>query len=307
MNAKVTYISVGIFVLVFTTALIGGVLWLGSGNAGKSYSDYLVYMTQSVSGLSKDSSVKYRGVAVGRVRDIQLDPNDPQRVRLLLEIEQGTPIKTDTVATLETQGLTGLAAVNLTGGSRGAPMLQAKAGQRYPVIPSKPSLWGSLPETVPALVNKLSQASDAFSRLLSRKNRQAVAGILADLHTTSRTLAEHSKSMARALDDFSATLRNTRKASRQLPALLRQLQQSAAALDRMAQSLGHAGNSVTQAVTAGRKNLRRFSNQVVPQTQALVSELQQTAANLRQLSEELKRDPSILLYGAPAPAPGPGE
>jgi phospholipid/cholesterol/gamma-HCH transport system substrate-binding protein len=307
MNSKVTYILVGIFVLVFATALIGGVLWLGSGNAGKHYTDYVVYMTESVSGLSKDSAVKYRGVVIGRVRDIRLDPKNPQRVRLGLEIERGTPVKTDTVATLETQGLTGLAAVNLTGGSPGAPMLEAKAGQRYPVIPSKPSPWGSLPETVPALVNKLSKASDAFSELLNSDNRRTVGEILLDLRTTSRTLAAHSKSMARALDDFSATLRNTRDASRRLPALLAQLHRSATALDRMAQSLARAGNRVSRTVAGSGKDLRRFGNQLLPQTQELMSELQRAAANLRQLSDELKRDPSILLYGSPQPAPGPGE
>ncbi|MHB8426113.1 MAG: MlaD family protein, partial [Gammaproteobacteria bacterium] len=119
METKVNYVAVGIFVLLLGTALIGGVLWISSGTAYRAaYDTYLTYMNESVSGLSVSAPVRYRGVEVGRVRRIALAPNDPEQVELTLDIERGTPVSQDTVATLRTQGLTGIAFVDLSGGSR---------------------------------------------------------------------------------------------------------------------------------------------------------------------------------------------
>jgi ABC-type transport system involved in resistance to organic solvents, periplasmic component len=119
MEAKVNFTLVGLFVLVLAVGLIGGVLWFGSDKQfGKQYETYLVYEDESVSGLNLNAPVKYRGVDVGSVGKIELDADDSERVRLSLNIELGTPVKEDTVAVLRTQGLTGIAYVDLMGGAR---------------------------------------------------------------------------------------------------------------------------------------------------------------------------------------------
>jgi phospholipid/cholesterol/gamma-HCH transport system substrate-binding protein len=141
VEPKVHYVLVGTFVLVLGMLAVGMVLWLGKSDYRGVYDQYHAYMRQSVSGLSVNSTVKYHGVHVGRVKEIVLNPDNTEEVRLTLDILQGTPIKTDTVATLETQGLTGLATLNLEGGSREAPRLEIQNGQEYPVIQTKPSLF----------------------------------------------------------------------------------------------------------------------------------------------------------------------
>ena len=88
--------------------------------------------------------MKYNGVDVGKVSDIALDAKNPSQVRLLLEIERGTPIKVGTVAVLKTQGLTGIAYVELNGGALNAATLVANPPERYPVIRTKPSLAARL-------------------------------------------------------------------------------------------------------------------------------------------------------------------
>ncbi len=112
MEPKVNYLLAGSFVVVLGIVTLGLVVWLGKADYRGVYDRYDTYMRQSVSGLSENSAVKYRGVDVGRVKDIALNPENTEEVRLSLDILQGTPIKTDTVATLETQGLTGLATLN---------------------------------------------------------------------------------------------------------------------------------------------------------------------------------------------------
>jgi phospholipid/cholesterol/gamma-HCH transport system substrate-binding protein len=141
MEPKVNYLLAGSFVVVLGLIALGLVVWLGKADYRGVYNRYETYMRQSVSGLSVNSTVKYRGVDVGRVKDISLNPKNTEEVRLTLDILQGTPIKTDTVATLQTQGLTGLATLNLEGGSREAPSLVIEPGQEYPIIQSRPSLF----------------------------------------------------------------------------------------------------------------------------------------------------------------------
>jgi phospholipid/cholesterol/gamma-HCH transport system substrate-binding protein len=137
----VNYPLVGAFVLVLGSLLIAGALWLASGGAlQKKYDLYLAIENESVAGLNVNAPVKYNGVDVGKVRLIELDPANPERVTLLFAIERGTPIKEDTVAVLKTQGLTGIAYVELGGGTRDAPPLLARDGSDYPVIRTKPSL-----------------------------------------------------------------------------------------------------------------------------------------------------------------------
>ena len=129
MEAKVNFAVVGVFVLVLGPALIAGVLWFTSGKYyRKNYEIYQTYMTESVSGLNLDAPVRYRGVDVGRVRRIALAPGNVEQVQLTLDIDRGTPVKEDTIAVLQTQGLTGIAYVELTGGSRDLPSAGAQPG-----------------------------------------------------------------------------------------------------------------------------------------------------------------------------------
>lgn len=307
MTGKTNYVLVGLFVLALTLTLIAGVLWLGSGGPGRVYDEYLVYMQESVSGLSRDNAVKYHGVDVGRVREIGLDPQRAEEVRLLLEIDRGTPIREDTVATLETQGLTGLAYINLSGGRAASPALKARPGEQYPVIESRPSTWGRLDRAVEELATNLIGVSKRFELLLSDENQRHISRSLAHLDDLSSALAERSGDMASALDDLTNTLRHTRDASTGLSDLVTKLQSAASALERMADEIRDTGVSVRRVVRARDRDLQRFTGEALPEAAVMINEARRAAQNLRRFSEQLERDPSVLLRGGPPRAPGPGE
>ncbi len=307
MTGKTNYVLVGLFVLLLTLALISGILWLGSGGAGRSYDEYLVYMQESVSGLSRDNAVKYHGVVVGRVRDIGLAPARAGEVRLLLEIDRGTPIRKDTVATLETQGLTGLAYVNLTSGSADSPLLEADGDERYPVIASQPSAWGRLDHAAEELATKMIRVSEQFEILLSDENLGHISRTLAHVDELSSSLANRSGAMTDAVDDLTATLQNVRRSSAKLDDLVKQLRDAAGALERMADEIGTTGVAVRQVVRARDRDLQRFTGEALPEAAVMISEARRAAQNLRRFSEQLERDPGVLLRGkAPRPL-GPGE
>jgi phospholipid/cholesterol/gamma-HCH transport system substrate-binding protein len=307
MTGKTNYVLVGLFVLALTLTLIAGVLWLGSGGPGRVYDEYLLYMQESVSGLSRDNAVKYHGVDVGRVREIALDPRRAEEVRLLLEIDRGTPIREDTVATLETQGLTGLAYINLTGGAAASPALKARPGEQYPVIQSRPSTWGRLDRAVEELATNLIGVSKRFELLLSDENQRHISRSLAHLDDLSSALAERSGDMASALDDLTTTLRHTRDASTGLSDLVTTLKSAASALERMADEIRDTSASVRRVVRARDRDLQRFTGEALPEAAVMINEARRAAQNLRRFSEQLERDPAVLLRGGPPRAPGPGE
>ena len=315
MEEKVNFAAVGAFVIVLTVTMIAGVLWLSSGKYyRKSYDTYETYMTESVSGLNLNAPVRYRGVDVGRVRGIALAPGNVEQVQVTLDIERGTPVKEDTVATLQTQGLTGIAFVELTSGHRGSPDLRAKPGEPYPVIASAPSLMNRLETSLPVLLANLNRVSDNVNALLDDENRRAVKATLADLAQLSRTLAARSAtidatlaSTARTMDAAARTTDKAAAVAAELPQLVQRIERTAAGFERMATEVAGAGASARGTLEGSRADLAQFTGSTLPEVRALVDELRGLTATLRRVGDTVERNPSVLLYGRPAAKKGPGE
>ncbi len=304
MEEKVNFVLVGMFVLVLTAALIAGVLWLSSGKSYRmSYDIYQTYMQESVAGLSVNAPVRYRGVEVGRVQSIELAPNNVEQVRLTLGIDHGVPIKVDTIAVLQVQGLTGIAYVELTGGKRDSPLLRAPEGGGYPVIKSTPSLLARLDSGVTTLLDNLNRASENMNAVLDENNRRALKSTLADLAVLSHTLAARSGTIDAALADAGHTLKNTARLSDELPQLAERLQRSADAFDDMSNKVARAG------VSAGATfdSMQQFSVSTLPEIHQLVTELRDLTASLRRVSEQMDQNPAVLLRGNGTAKRGPGE
>lgn len=308
------YTLIGAFILVLGGIFIWGILWISAGGTPQRVDNYLVYMTESVSGLNVDSALKYRGVDVGKVERIGIDPDNPQRIRILLQVREDTPITQDTVATLEYQGLTGLANINLSGGTADSAPLRAQADEEYPVIPTRPSLFARLDATTSDLLANLIQTSSNLNLLLDEDNRANFARSLDNVAELTGNLAGQSAELSSVLARLDETLDNASAASGDLPAMVRQFTDSAESLARMADEVRRAGAGVNDA-TAGlgdtveqaAGDLTRFSSAALPALAAAVEELRLTSENLRRLSEALARDPSILIYGNRPQDAGPGE
>jgi phospholipid/cholesterol/gamma-HCH transport system substrate-binding protein len=308
MEAKVNFVVVGVFVIVLSTTLIAGVLWLSSGKYyRKSYDTYQTYMTESVSGLNVGAPVRYRGVDVGRVRKIVLAPGNVEQVQVTLDIDRGTPIKVDTIAVLQTQGLTGIAFVELTGGGRTSPPLRAQPGEEFPAIKSGPSLMNRLESSLTTLIAGLNRTSDNLNAALDEENRRALRKTLADLEIVSRALAARSATIDAGLASAAKTMENTARITDQLPRLLERVDRSADTFDRMANQIAGAGVRATSMLDDSRADVQRFTNETLPEVQELVADLRDLTAALRRVSGELEKNPSVLVYGKPSQKRGPGE
>jgi len=308
METKVNYAIVGLFVLLLSTALIGGILWLSAGNQyRKSYDVYLAYMRESVSGLNLNAPVKYRGVDVGNVREIGLDPGNTEQVRLKLDIERGTPVKTDTVAVLKVQGLTGIAYVELAGGSRDAPPLKARRKEPYPVIKTGPSLLARLDTALTDVLTTLNRTSANINAVLDEDNRNSFKHTLTDLETLTRTLARRSGTIDAGVNAAAQTLQNTARASAELPKLLERIGRSADAVDQLAGDIGRTNATAAETLQGVRGDVRHFTSESLPELEKTLAEVRELTASAQRVARELEQHPSVLLYGKQPAPPGPGE
>jgi phospholipid/cholesterol/gamma-HCH transport system substrate-binding protein len=320
MEPKVNYILVGSFVAFLGAAILAGILWLGKTDYRGAYDRYEAYMKESVAGLSVDSTVKYRGVDVGRVKAIALNPNNPEEVLLTMDIVRGTPIKTDTIAVLETQGLTGLATINLTGGSREAPPLQAREGQAYPVIKTGPSLFYRLDEAVSRLLSEeglaqllvdLDTAAKGAAKVLDEDNRTVLKRTIKDLSEVAQTIASHKNQIAHTLNGAAKSADNlvrlTASLNAEIPALLAGIDKSVAALATATDELARTSKTVGAVVTEARPELQQFTRRTLPEAGLLVTELRQLTGTLTRVARELEREPSALVFGRKSSSRGPGE
>jgi phospholipid/cholesterol/gamma-HCH transport system substrate-binding protein len=314
MISKSSYALTGVFVLVLGTVFIWGLLWISAGGPPQSLDRYLVYMSDSVSGLNIDSAVKFRGVDVGKVEQISIDPKNSERVRLQLLIRQGTPITVDTVANLEYQGLTGLGSVNLSGGRADSKILRRGESEEYPVIQARSSLFSSLDLTLSDLLNNLIETSAGINDLLNEQNRANFSRSIENIAEVTEKFSEQSQQLEAIIENLSVTLENTRAASVGFPGLIQDLSESAQAITRMAdqintvgENLASASAGIDQAANQTGSDLADFTGSTLPEIQAMVSELRLASENLRRMSDALAQDPSLLLYGMPEREPGPGE
>jgi phospholipid/cholesterol/gamma-HCH transport system substrate-binding protein len=237
---------------------------------------------------------------VGAVREIELDPEDPQNVRLVLAIERGVPIKEDTVAVLSVQGLTGIAFLDLEGGSKESPLLVPAHPGEYPVIATRPSLFRRLDTQVTALVADLSRAAQNVNQLLDDETRAALQRTARDLDTVVHAIAGRSQTIDTALADAARTMENSARASAQLTELTRQVGRSADAVARAAEALRTTASDTTGGV-------QQFRADTLPALERLLADARAATASLAQLAQQLEHNPNALLMGREPMPPGPGE
>lgn len=304
MEAKTNYTLVGLAVILLTLALLTSALWLSVGFDQKKYRIYMVNIHEAVSGLSEESPVKFNGVQVGSVLKIQLNRTDPQEVKILLNIVDGTPITTSTTATLISQGITGNSYVGLSATSSDLTPLKARPNEAYPSIPARPSLFNQLDRVLKDVSENVNDVSLRLKHIFDDNNAENLKKSLANLQTFTSVLSDNSNSINQSLKNSDIMLRHLADVSKELPAMTRDLKES---ITQLTAEVSKAGNSVTEAMEAGKITLDKISRQAIPPSITLLQKLNQIATNLETVSVELRQNPSVILRGTTPPIPGPGE
>lgn len=322
MESRYNYTFTGLFVVIFAMGLVAFAFWLGKyGQDERDYRRFHVYITESVSGLSPEAAVKYNGVDVGKVESIRINPRNNEQVELVLKIKKETPIKTDSYAVLKFYGITGLAFIEIVGGSKDAPML-IENGQRAFVIPTRPSLITRLDESLSNVASRLSLTLERADRILSDRNIDNLTQSLEHLRSLStqidayqgevKALLHRSAALeanaTRTLEAMSGAARSVQNTSGNVDTLMQtKVASTLAALEKTSKE-GHALIKKLEAtVERGDYDLREIASPTTSELNELLLQSRNLSREMETTLQQLRESPSDLLFKKSEPKPGPGE
>ena len=277
METRAHHLLIGSFAIGIAVLTVLFLLWIGKAEFNKQYQIYDLRFEGSVSGLSKAADVLYNGIKVGEVVNLKLDEEDPNNVLVLIQVDRMTPVKEDSYASLETQGLTGVAAVLIAGGSPKSNPLVAAADQEYPMIETRKSTFQKLFAGAPELINRGNAVLDRLSNFLSGENEQKFADTIAHVERLSGNLAK-------ASDKFESIASNVDKLV------------AGDAKATLADVRGVAAD-IRQVMNEARVPLRDFARAGLPELLLAISDARQMIASIDRAAQRLESSPSSLIFG----------
>ncbi|MFZ5654706.1 MAG: MlaD family protein [Pseudomonadota bacterium] len=298
MERSAYALATGLFVLVLGLALLAGARWLRGPEVQRD--PYQVVTQSSVAGLSPYSKVYYRGVEVGQVTAIGFAGDGSRDILIDVALEPRLPVTVNTYAVLKSQGLTGLAFIELLDdGPPGAPVLPA--GGR---IPMRPSLLESFQAVGQGIAEQIQQLAGNLNRLLTPEAADRVGRILANIERVSAQVDELLAIGRPAFDRLAPLLDQGDATLAEAGATLGALRETLALLQaRLREAEGVAAQARAAVGRAGE----RVNSRTLPELEAALAATRAAAERFERLAATLERNPPALLLGPPQPPPGPGE
>jgi phospholipid/cholesterol/gamma-HCH transport system substrate-binding protein len=309
VETKASHVLIGTFLLLMVGALFGFVIWLARFDRGASQ-EYDIFFRGSVTGLAEGAPVRFQGVPIGQVRKIALMPDDPGVVRVRALVDDDAPILRGATATLELQGLTGVAFVQIEGGFRGQPRILPEPGQTVAVIPSRPSAFQSLFQNAPQLIEQATVAVNRLGILLNEGNRKNISQSLANINTVTGGLAKKTPQLEKTIDSLSATMTELRTAANSIDTLAKSAngpigEQLPKLMDETRMVMQGADGAVKDLKTilkSGQPAVAGLSETTVPELNKLMGDLRALTRSLQSTAERLETGgASSLLSGDKVP------
>jgi len=319
MNNKVNYTLVGFLVLLGVTLMLIFTYWLLKPTEETQTQKYNILFDESVLGLNLDAAVKYRGIEVGKVSRLRINPKNSEQVEVQINILKTTPIKETTVAKLTAQGITGLSYINLSLGDNGAAKLKAKEGEEYPVIKTEASFFEQFEKSLGDVSTQLSKALSGTEKLLDDNNQENITQIL---ESTASLMLQMNKLMNdEAIANFHSSLKNfsnaTKKIDSMMPRIEHFVDNSVAWENKIAETFSSIMTSYLGikasmdrfklAVESGDFNLKDISTDIVPTMNNTLVELQQLMIRVEGALNHYERSPGDILFKQEEIKKGPGE
>lgn len=311
METRAHHVVIGAFALAVLVLGMFFALWLGKSALDRQWNDYVIVFNESVTGLTVGGSVQYNGIQVGEVRRLSLDPLDPSRVLAAVRIEASVPVKTDTRAKLTFTGLTGVALIQLSGGSVDAGLLPTSADNPTRIV-ADPSALQQLMSSSEDIASTTSEVLVRINRLLDQTNVERVSRTLANLEQISGAAAE-------GRDDIRTVLSEAASASQRLAevlsgaegvmrrlddglaradvALNREVPRLLEKLDASLVSLQRVSDGAAQVLDENRGAVADFSQQGLGQVGPTLVELRGLVADLRRVSQRIEQSPPDFVLG----------
>lgn len=291
METRASYILIGVFTLLGFLGILGFFVWFSKAQLDRQFAYYDVKF-ENVAGLDSASDVRFAGLTVGRVIDISLA--DAGAVRVRLEVQADTPVRTDSVATIEAQGVTGVSYVAISAGSANAALLRRKSGAEIPRIKAGRSVLQSLSADAPVLLNETLEVVRKINALMTEENRQRIESILSNLESSSGKLDE-------TLGQFSQVAANVGASVGEIAGFTKELEGISQAVNSTLDLAEGAITAITdfsskaevtlragtETLNSARETMDLAGNFIDTDLRSAVAELKTTSATLRTQSNRL--------------------
>jgi phospholipid/cholesterol/gamma-HCH transport system substrate-binding protein len=307
MENKAHYAIVGVFAIALTVAAALFVVWLGRIDFDQEWSDYEVVFEGPVRGLTEASEVRFNGIKVGDVTRLYLEPDNPSLVIARIRVQAETPLREDSLAQLEPQGLTGLSYIQVTAGTIGQALLDS-SGSAIPRIESRPAQLESIIEGGEDVVSEAIEALRSLNDILTNENRDRFDRILANLETMTGQLSQTQDTLTKfetTLDDVSAAARSINAAGEEFAAfaeaanilVTRDIPTTLVEVDTASQAVTVASLGTDELVRSIQPGFEQFSNAGLSDLEQTIEETQRLVRNIDQILAELESDPTGFVTG----------
>jgi len=307
MERNANYALVGVISTVLLIAAIVFILWLTNFALSAKYDNYNIVFHGPISGLSKGGQVNFNGIKVGEVSDIRLDAKDPNLVVATVRVQSDTPVRQDSYASLEPQGITGVTYVQITAGTPSKPLLKelpAPPGARYPTIYAKGSTISDLLAGGGTMIQKAVEALNRVNQVLSDQNIQKFSAIMGDVQSVTAELRARKQIIA----DADRALVNAGQAAQSIKTLAAHGQglldsdgkQTVVKIGAAAGQIEAAAQDVRGLLAKLQGPTSDFATNGLPQLSAALSSLQEATENLNRLVIEVQQNPRGLIGKPPA-------
>lgn len=322
MENKSHAIAAGVFVLLAVSLFAGLAYWLTRDDTVRR--SYEISSADAISGLQAQSPVRYKGVPVGRVTAISLDPRVRGNVLITISVDEAAPVTQATFATLAYQGLTGLSYIQLdeSAGAASSPLV---VGDGLPRIPMRSGLMARLTEQGGSILQQVEQTAQRVNGLLATQNQQALLKAVTQLGEAAASISALSARAQAAMgpaqgpgslnlpqlgDEAGASLRSLRLAGERMSASADAFRLAAEDYRKLAQRMGESGGTLdrlNQSAESLATTSKILNSSILPRANRTAEESQRSVRQLGQTAEQLGEQPQSLLWGKPPVLPGPGE
>jgi phospholipid/cholesterol/gamma-HCH transport system substrate-binding protein len=298
----------GLFTIVLVLAIAFAVFFFNVDRTVRVPYDLIA--RTNVTGLFTDAAVRYRGLGVGKVESIRFDRAHPGQIRIRILVDQNAPMTHSTYATLGFQGVTGIAFVQLDDTGKD-PSTLASSPQQVAEVPMRAGLFEQLQERGDIILKKFERLSDDADKFLSDDVRNQ--------------LMDTTKSLKGAADGIATLASQVSPATAQLPQTLKQINTTLASTNQLVQNLnrpdgpfvtnlnkaGKAADDASASLNDMNESLRfltaRVGFETLPRLYSFSDDVSAAARSVDRAADAFSTNPRSVLFGAPQPAPGPGE
>lgn len=288
METRANYVLIGAFAASTVVAAFLFLVWLTGFEGDAEFKTYDVIFDGSVAGLSVGGDVRYNGIKVGEVTQIALAA-DPRLVRSRINVDERTPVTRDSQAQLEFQGITGVAFIELTGGTPNSPELMPEGDNEFPVIVADRSAVQQLITSAPRVLTAANDLLVRLDRLLG-ENEGQLSATVRDVETVSGTIASN-------YEEIDAIIKNLAATTEQISEITTKMNGAMGKIEGAAGSYGALAEEARGLVSDTRPALEQLSNSSVPEVDRLLRDTRRMISSVDRLVVELERNPTEFLLG----------